>query len=203
MDLNDDSHHPLPPTRVFHYQHPGADGRNVLLVPFRGGWRVDLQCRPGDDPSGLASDPRRWLAPLLPEGHSAEVTWASHYRFQQLVASRFVDSSGRVLLAGEAAHLFAPFGARGLNSGIADAAAAVRAVRSDAVDDYGATRRTAALRNQAAAGRALRHLLARDPFTRLRQATAAGVARRWPAAGTWLDSAPYGPRDAGIPGSLY
>jgi 3-(3-hydroxy-phenyl)propionate hydroxylase len=203
MDLYDDSHHPLPPVRVFHYQHPGAGGRNVLLVPFRGGWRVDLQCRAADDPEALVSSPGRWLAPLLPAGHSANVTWASHYRFQQLVASRFVDSSGRVLLAGEAAHLFAPFGARGLNSGIADAAAAVRAVRSDAVDDYGVARRTAALRNQAAAGRALRHLLARDPFSRLRQATAAGLARRWPAAGAWLDSAPYGPRDAGIPGSLY
>jgi 3-(3-hydroxy-phenyl)propionate hydroxylase len=215
IDLNDDLHHPLPSTRTFHYRHPVAGGRNVLLVPFRGGWRVDLQCHPGDDAGALTGDPARWLAPLLPAGHRADVTWASQYRFQQLVADRFVDASRRVLLAGEAAHLFAPFGARGLNSGIADAAAAVRAVSSSsgaaegasavgsAVASYGALRRAAALRNQAAAGQALRHLLARDPLTRLRQEMAAAAARRWPAAATWLDRAPYGPRDAGIPGSRY
>jgi 3-(3-hydroxy-phenyl)propionate hydroxylase len=201
VDLNDDLHHPLPPFRVFHYRHPGAGGRNVLLVPFRGGWRVDLQCRPGDDPAALVADPHRWLRPLLPAGHTADITWASQYRFQQLVADKFTD--GRVLLAGEAAHLFAPFGARGLNSGIADAAAAVQAIGapSGGLANYGHLRRAAALRNQAAAGRALRHLLARDPVTRWRQHAAA--ASRLPTAATWLDSAPYGPRDAGIPGSLY
>jgi ATP-dependent DNA helicase RecQ len=42
-----------------------------------------------------------------------------------------------VLLAGEAAHLFAPFGARGLNSAIADALVAAGAIRR-ALDDPGA-----------------------------------------------------------------
>jgi pentachlorophenol monooxygenase/3-(3-hydroxy-phenyl)propionate hydroxylase len=45
--------------------------------------------------------------------------WSSVYRFQ----SRLVDRMrvGRVLLAGDVAHLVSPFGARGLNSGVADA----------------------------------------------------------------------------------
>ena len=45
--------------------------------------------------------------------------WKSVYRFH----ARSVDRMrvGRVLLAGDCAHLVAPFGARGLNSGVADA----------------------------------------------------------------------------------
>jgi 3-(3-hydroxy-phenyl)propionate hydroxylase len=45
--------------------------------------------------------------------------WQSVYRFQAKVADRL--RVGRVLLAGDCAHLFSPFGARGLNSGVADA----------------------------------------------------------------------------------
>jgi 3-(3-hydroxy-phenyl)propionate hydroxylase len=47
-----------------------------------------------------------------------EVIWSSVYRFH----SRRVDRMkvGRVLLAGDFAHLMAPFGARGLNSGVQD-----------------------------------------------------------------------------------
>jgi 3-(3-hydroxy-phenyl)propionate hydroxylase len=41
------------------------------------------------------------------------------YRFQSKVADRM--RVGRVLLAGDCAHLYSPFGARGLNSGVADA----------------------------------------------------------------------------------
>ena len=48
-----------------------------------------------------------------------EIVWKSVYRFH----SRCVDRMrcGRVLIAGDAAHLVSPFGARGLNSGVADA----------------------------------------------------------------------------------
>mgnify|MGYP001229607849 CR=1 FL=1 len=37
----------------------------------------------------------------------------STYVFRQAIANEFTDPSHRVLLAGEAVHLFAPFGARG------------------------------------------------------------------------------------------
>jgi 3-(3-hydroxy-phenyl)propionate hydroxylase len=48
-----------------------------------------------------------------------EIVWKSVYRFH----SRCVDRMrcGRILIAGDAAHLVSPFGARGLNSGVADA----------------------------------------------------------------------------------
>ncbi len=185
-----DAAHPLPPERVFHYRHPGVGGRNVLLVPFRGGWRVDLQCADEEEAADFAGDPDGWLADVLP-GH--EVTWVSRYRFHQRVAERLVDGRHRVLLAGEAAHLFPPFGARGMNSGIADAVAAVDAVADGDVGRYDRERRAAAWQNCRAAGAACAHLLARGRRDRLRQRGAALLAPFWEPAGRWLDSAPFGP----------
>ena len=184
---------PAEPERVFHYRHP-ALRRNVLLVPFRGGWRVDVQCRPGEEAAHLARTVDRWLPAAVPHLRAPEVTWVSVYRFQQRVARTFTDVHGRVLLAGEAAHLLPPFGARGMNSGIADAVAAARAVREDTVARYAHERRGAAERNVAAAASALHHLLAPRRRDRLAQRAAALAAPRWPAAGRWLDAAPYGPR---------
>src|SRR3546814_16229701 len=45
--------------------------------------------------------------------------WSSVYRFHSRVVNRM--RVGRVLLAGDSAHLVSPFGARGLNSGVQDA----------------------------------------------------------------------------------
>ncbi|WP_199860040.1 FAD-dependent monooxygenase, partial [Thermobifida halotolerans] len=185
-----DAARPLPPERVFHYRHPGVGGRNVLLVPFRGGWRVDLQCADEKEAADFADDTAGWVAGVLP-GH--EVTWVSRYRFHQRVAERFVDDHHRVLLAGEAAHLFPPFGARGMNSGIVDAVAAVDAVADGDVGSYDRDRRAAAWQNCRAAGAACAHLLARTRADRLRQRGAALLAPFWEPAGRWLDSAPFGP----------
>ena len=53
VDTAEDPDDPLPVERIFHYEHPAVDGRNVLFVPFAGHWRVDLQCRPDDDPEAF------------------------------------------------------------------------------------------------------------------------------------------------------
>jgi 3-(3-hydroxy-phenyl)propionate hydroxylase len=118
-----------------------------------------------------------------------------------VIADTFTDRHDRVLLVGEAAHLFAPFGARGMNSGIADAASAAGAVadalQADgraAIARFAAERRTAAEYNRAAAGTALAHMEPRDPRMRLKLHAAALLAPRWQRAGAWLDAAPYGPR---------
>lgn len=179
--------------RVFHYRHPAAGGRNVLLVPFRGGWRVDVQCRPGDDARRAAATADRWVPRLLPDVSPVRITWTSVYRFQRRVAARFTDPRHRVLLAGEAAHLLPPFGARGMNSGVVDAVEAARAVAEGTVPRYAAERRAAAIANVRAAGAALDHLLAERRGQRVRQWAAARVAAHRPAAGRWLDAAPYGP----------
>jgi 3-(3-hydroxy-phenyl)propionate hydroxylase len=207
VDVADDPEHPMVPERVYYYAHPAVGGRNVLLVPFAGGIRADLQLRPDDDPARF-DDPEgvaRWIARVLPARYADRVTWVSTYRFRQVVASAFADATRRALLVGEAAHLFAPFGARGLNSGVPDALVAARAVRlalddpagaSAAVDHFAATRRAAALYNRDAAGLALRHMSANGWPVRWRRRLAAAVARRGLAQGAWLDSSPFGPRAA-------
>lgn len=209
VDAAEDSGDPLPVERVFHYQHPAVGYRNVLMVPFAGHWRIDLQCHDDDDPEAFGGEEgvRRWLPKVMPASYADRVTWVSTYRFLQVVANDFADENRRVLLAGEAGHLFAPFGARGLNSGVPDADAAATAVHTAldaatpararaAVEEFARSRRSAALFNCAAAGAALAHLRP-GPLRRVRIHAAAALSPVAGAFGRWLESAPYGPR--GVP----
>ncbi|MFI9254310.1 FAD-dependent monooxygenase [Streptomyces sp. NPDC053069] len=209
VDLDDDpEHHPMPIERVFHYRHPNVGGRNVLTVPFAGGWRVDLNLKADDDPERFVSPEglRRWIPRILPEAYGERVRWVSTYRFAQQVAARFTDTHRRILLTGEASHLFAPFGARGMNSSIPDAVRAVeaivraleagpdRAAAGAAIGRFAEERKDAATYNRACATTALDHMLARRPSLWLRERAAAAVASAGRRAGEWLDSAPYGPK---------
>lgn len=214
VDVGEDGAEPMRPERVYYYEHPAVDGRNVLLVPFRGGIRADIQLRSGDDPDKFNSPDavKRWIAQVLPARYADRVTWISTYQFMQVVASSFTDRHRRILLAGEAAHLFAPFGARGLNSGVPDAQAAAiaigRALNASSVEaanreiDQAATaRREAALYNRNASNLALEHMRARDWRIRWRRSMSALLAKYGARAGTYLDSAPFGPRAASKQGA--
>jgi 3-(3-hydroxy-phenyl)propionate hydroxylase len=206
VDVAEDANAPRPIERVFHYEHPAVGGRNVLLVPFAGGWRADLQCNEDDDPETFSSPAgaRAWIEKTLGKKYGERITWVSTYQFLQVVARSFIDANARVLLVGEAAHLFAPFGARGMNSGIADADSAANAIATalrasdptaarSAIDAFARERHAAAEWNRAAAGQALAHLRAHTPYNRARRLSAALLSPWWPAAGEWLDTAPYGP----------
>lgn len=215
VDVAEDPAGSLPAERVFHYAHPAVDGRNVLLVPFTGGWRVDLQLHDDDDPVKLSEGEglRGWLRAVLPPGYADRVAWASTYQFLQVVAEDFTDPHRRTLLTGEAAHLFAPFGARGMNSGVPDADAAATAVHvalstgvpdraRAAVEDFAISRHRAALFNRDAAGTALAQLRP-DAAGRARLEQAARGATDDERLGHWLDSAPYGPRDLPPGNTIY
>jgi 3-(3-hydroxy-phenyl)propionate hydroxylase len=215
VDTEEDPADPLPVERIFHYRHPAVDARNVLLVPFAGGWRVDLQLHDTDDPEELRTGEglRTWLRAVMPPAYAERVTWASSYQFLQVVADDFADPHRRVLLVGEAAHLFAPFGARGLNSGVPDADAAATAVhlalstsvRSRAVaavEDFAISRRRAALFNRDAAGGSLEHLRPDADMLATQRAAADGAAED-EQLGHWLDIAPYGPREAPPANTIY
>ncbi|HZR41889.1 MAG TPA: FAD-dependent oxidoreductase [Ktedonobacteraceae bacterium] len=212
VDIAEDPDAPLPIERVFHYEHPAIGARNVLLVPFVGGWRVDLQCYDHDNPeefSGMEGA-RQWIAKVMPPKYAERITWVSTYQFLQVIATRFTDEHNRVLLVGEAAHLFAPFGARGMNSGIPDAVAAAEAIDTSlktnnadkaraAVEVFEKTRHAAAEYNCAAAGQALAHIKTRSLTMQAKRNIAALLAPYWKNAGRWLDEGPYGPR-SGPPG---
>ena len=83
-------------------------------------WRVDFQLGWDADPEA-EKKPERILPRLRAMlGAEAEfdIEWASVYTFQCRRMQSF--RHGRVLFAGDAAHLVSPFGARGANGGIQD-----------------------------------------------------------------------------------
>ncbi|RUS45729.1 FAD-dependent monooxygenase [Cohnella sp. AR92] len=207
VDLKEDENDPLPLERTFHYEHPAMEGRNVLFVPFKGGWRVDLQLLDGDDPEafGEVEGVRKWLPKVMHPKYADRITWVSTYQFYQVVARSFTDANRRVLLAGEAAHLFAPFGARGLNSGVPDAILVVRGIvqalgaedeasREQAIAAPAEERRLAAQYNRDAAGIALEHIQGGSPYMRTKRELAASLSSVLPRLGRWLDEGPYGPK---------
>jgi 2-polyprenyl-6-methoxyphenol hydroxylase-like FAD-dependent oxidoreductase len=105
------------PERRFYFDPPWNPGRQVLVHPQPGGvWRIDWQV-PADFDLGAENLDGR-IRRIVGDA-DYEVVWLSVYRFHQrrVPAMRV----GRVFLAGDAAHVMSPFGARGLNSGIADA----------------------------------------------------------------------------------
>lgn len=103
--------------RRFYFDPPWNPGRQVLVHPQPGGvWRIDWQVPADFDLTDASLDTR--VRAIVGDA-SYEVMWVSVYRFHQRRVPRM--RVGRVLLAGDAAHVMSPFGARGLNSGIADA----------------------------------------------------------------------------------
>lgn len=207
MDIAEDPAAPLPLEWVFHYEHPSAGFRNVLFVPFDSHWRVDLQCHPDDNPDNFGSDAgvRDWLVKVMPAKYADRVTLVSTYIFRQAIATAFTDARRRILLAGEAGHVFAPFGARGLNSGVADAYVAARAIdvaletasqaaRDALIVDAAESRLAAATRNRVASSLALRHLQASSARERILRRMAARLAPAMPSVGQWLDKLRSGQR---------
>lgn len=181
--------------RTLHYSCPEVNGRTALYVPFAGGYQIDIQCYGETDAERLAAT-RSWV----PDGDVTRVAWVSRYRFIRAVASSFTDSHRRVLLVGEAAHLFPPFGARGMNSAFADAVAAATAIAfassvksTAAITRYENERRHAALVNADTAYHAYRHLHPSLPM-RAAQWGAAKMSLAVPSAGRWLEHSAYGPR---------
>ena len=84
-------------------------------------WRLAFPCDPGL-PDDALLDPQavqKRMQGFLPGNSIYEIRYQSIYRVHQRVASEW--RVGRVLLAGDAAHLNNPLGGFGLNSGIHDA----------------------------------------------------------------------------------
>jgi len=161
---------PFPDERRFYFDPPWNPGRQVLVHPQPGGvWRIDWQV-PGDVDAEEERRSGRLDQRIRQVVGDAdyELVWMSVYRFSQRVADRF--RVGRVFLAGDAAHLMSPFGARGMNSGIMDAeniawklALVRRGQAPDALlDTYDLERRGAALENVRVTDRTMQFMVPRD-----------------------------------------
>jgi 2-polyprenyl-6-methoxyphenol hydroxylase-like FAD-dependent oxidoreductase len=177
---------PFPRERRFLFDPPFNPGRTVLVHPQPDSvWRIDWQVPPeveveAERASGALD--RRIRAVVGDRDY--ELVWLTAYLFSQRLADRF--RVGRVFLAGDAAHVMSPFGARGLNSGVADAEnlawklALVLAGRApDALlDTYETERRAAAAENLAVTGATMRFMVPPSPLRRrLRNAVLRGSVR--------------------------
>jgi 2-polyprenyl-6-methoxyphenol hydroxylase-like FAD-dependent oxidoreductase len=139
--------------RRFFFNPPSNPGRQILIHPQPDGeWRIDWQVPPETDPEAGLDDRIRALVGDTPY----ELVWLTAYRFHSRLASRF--RVGRVFLAGDAAHLMAPFGARGMNSGVEDATAVAQAIASGDLDAYERERRPAARENLDITGATMRFM---------------------------------------------
>jgi 2-polyprenyl-6-methoxyphenol hydroxylase-like FAD-dependent oxidoreductase len=157
--------------RRFFFDPPENPGRTMLVHPQPDDeWRIDWQMPGNTDAEEERASGRldERIRQVVGPG-DYELAWLTAYRFQQRVADRW--RSGRAFLAGDAAHLFSPFGARGLNSGIEDAVnlgwrlALVQAGVADErlLDGYERERRPAALENLRVTGATMRFMGAAHP----------------------------------------
>jgi 3-(3-hydroxy-phenyl)propionate hydroxylase len=108
--------------RRFYFDPSWNPGRQGLIHPTPGSvFRIDWQVSEDVDLDEEARSGRldaRVRAIIGPDADYA-IVWKSIYTFHSRRAERM--KVGRILLAGDCAHLVAPFGARGLNSGVHDA----------------------------------------------------------------------------------
>jgi 3-(3-hydroxy-phenyl)propionate hydroxylase len=166
---------PFAKERRFFFDPPFNPGRQVLLHPQPDGvWRIDWQLAAGIDVEEDRASGRldRRIRAVVGDA-DYEILWLSTYRFHQRVAASF--RAGRVFLAGDAAHLMSPFGARGLNSGVADAENLAWKLwlvlggraPEELLDTYDAERRAAARENVAITGATMRFMVPATPLHRL------------------------------------
>jgi 2-polyprenyl-6-methoxyphenol hydroxylase-like FAD-dependent oxidoreductase len=139
--------------RRFFFNPPSNPGRQILIHPQPDGeWRIDWQVPSETDPEAGLDDRIRALVGDTPY----ELVWLTAYRFHSRLASRF--RVGRVFLAGDAAHLMAPFGARGMNSGVEDATVLAHVIATGDLDAYERERRPAAIENLRITGATMRFM---------------------------------------------
>jgi 2-polyprenyl-6-methoxyphenol hydroxylase-like FAD-dependent oxidoreductase len=122
------------------------------LMRVRDHWRVGFSPRPGQavedatSPEGV----EHRLQDILPAGEPYRLVHIGHYSVHRRVIDSF--RHGRILFAGDAAHLNSPAGGMGMNSGVHDAhnlagklGAVIKGADEALLDRYARQRRTIAV----------------------------------------------------------
>lgn len=182
--------------RRFYFDPEWNPGRQVLIHPcpdstFRIDWQV-----PGDydldaEESSGALEAR--IRAIIGE-RPFEIVWETVYRFHSRVVNRM--RAGRVLLAGDCAHLVSPFGARGLNSGVADAENAAWKLAfvlhgwagEELLESYHDERHAAAVENIDVTTATMNFLVPHDEEQRRRRVEVLASAQADPAVRSEVDS---------------
>lgn len=178
-------------------KHPPAERHTWIEAPFNENravwqhlmgdnvWRIDYQLPPDADLAYLSREDvvRERLQRQFGEDAEIEVVWVGPYAYRSECVDRM--RHGRVFLMGDAAKVVNPFGARGGNSGIADAdnlawklAAVVKGQAAPAVlESYHEERHEAAQQNVLVTNRTARFLRPASPVEKLFRDAVLGLAR--------------------------
>jgi 2-polyprenyl-6-methoxyphenol hydroxylase-like FAD-dependent oxidoreductase len=97
------------------------EGGNFALLRLQGVWRASLYYDPSMTPEQAASNTevQRQLQAIHPRNEHYEILDRRPYRVHQRLADNY--RVGRLMLAGDAAHINSPTGGMGMNGGIHDA----------------------------------------------------------------------------------
>ncbi len=187
----------FPSERWFWFDPPFHRNQSVLLHRQADNvWRVDFQLGWDADPEEEKKPenilPR--LRAMLGDDAVFEIEWASVYTFQCRRMQKF--RHGRVLFAGDSAHLVSPFGARGANSGVQDTDNLVwkleLVLRGKApeslLDTYDAERVSAADENILNSTRATDFITPKSAVSRTFRDAVLALARRYPFARRLVNS---------------
>jgi 3-(3-hydroxy-phenyl)propionate hydroxylase len=179
-------------------KHPPAERHTWIEAPFNENravwqhlmgdnvWRIDYQMPPDADPAEVSREDvvRERLVRQFGADCELEIVWVGPYAYR----SECIDQMrhGRVFFMGDAAKVVSPFGARGGNTGIADAenlawklAAVVRGRAAPSLlDSYHDERHEAARQNVMVTNRTARFLRPADGIEKLFRDAALGLARQ-------------------------
>jgi len=162
----------------------------VVVAPLPGGHhRVVATVDTAPEHPDLA-DVQRLLdtrGPVAQPARIKEMCWSSRFRVHHRLADHY--RAGRILLAGDAAHVHSPAGGQGMNTGIQDAVALGHALvavctgqaSASLLDQYERTRRPIAERVVAFTDRMTRVATQRTPRRRAMRNAMIGLIGRIPA----------------------
>ena len=148
-------------------------------------WRIDYQMAPDADPAYVSREDvvRDRLAKQFGADVECDIVWVGPYAYKSQCLHRL--RHGRVFFIGDTAKVVSPFGARGGNTGIADAdnlawklAAVVRGhASSELLGSYNQERLQAAQRNVQVTNRTARFLRAPEGIERVFRSATIGLAK--------------------------
>ena len=182
--------------------HPPVERHTWIEAPFNENravwqhlmaddvWRIDYQMAPNADPDYVSREDvvRERLQRQFGEDVQVEIVWVGPYAYR----SRCLDQLrvGRVFFMGDTAKVVCPFGARGGNTGVADAdnlawklAAVLRGrAHPTLLESYNDERLEAAQQNLTVTNRTARFLRPADGMERCFRNAAIGLAKQHPFA---------------------
>ncbi len=190
---------PRPTERLAFFDPPCNPGSTVLVHKQpHDVWRIDYQLQKHEDPEAAIQPenvlPRvESLLQMMGETAPWQPIWTGLYKANALTLPQY--RQGRVLLAGDAAHLMPIFGVRGANSGIDDAdnlawklAARIQGWGSEQLVDSYSHERVAAAHTNLAAARKSTEFMAPPSFAfELMRTAVLGLAARHPALASLIN----------------